>query len=157
MLELLRQFRSDRGGEIMEAFSKYIDESFPVGAKRTRSAIVRQCYADWIVSFLKIGSSDQQSITSWWNHHLNSFNQPYLLCNHQVKRIWSSLTDTFKHMALHDTTLLNLTCQTNTFTEEVVNRTTLLMSMKPVLSFLIHITHFKDTVTSHTQHNYVHM
>ena len=42
----------------MEAFSKYIDESFPVGAKRTRSAIVRQCYADRIVSFLKDGYSE---------------------------------------------------------------------------------------------------
>ena len=42
----------------MEAFNKYIDESFPVGAKRTRSALVRQSYADRIVRFLKDWSSE---------------------------------------------------------------------------------------------------
>ena len=42
----------------MEAFSEYIDESFPIGAKRTRSALVRQSYADRIVRFLKDGSNE---------------------------------------------------------------------------------------------------
>ena len=42
----------------MEAFSEYIDESFQIGAKRTRSALVRQSYADRIVRFLKDGSNE---------------------------------------------------------------------------------------------------
>ena len=42
----------------MEAFSEYIDDSFPIGAKRTRSALVRQSYADRIVRFLKDGSNE---------------------------------------------------------------------------------------------------
>ena len=42
----------------MEEFNKYINESFPVGAKRTRSALVRQSYADRIVRFLKDGSNE---------------------------------------------------------------------------------------------------
>ena len=42
----------------MEAFNEYIEESFPVGAKRTRSALIRQNYADRIVSFLKDGATE---------------------------------------------------------------------------------------------------
>ena len=39
--------------EAATAFKDYVDESFPVEAKRTRSAIIRRSYADRIVSFLK--------------------------------------------------------------------------------------------------------
>ena len=42
----------------MEAFHKYMEESFPVGAKRTRSALIRQSYADRIVHFLNDGSNE---------------------------------------------------------------------------------------------------
>ena len=41
-----------------ETFQDYIDESFPVGAKRTRSAIIRRNYAERIVSFLKDGRDE---------------------------------------------------------------------------------------------------
>ena len=40
------------------AFKDYVDESFPVGGKRTRSAVIRQSYADRIVSFLKNGTNE---------------------------------------------------------------------------------------------------
>lgn len=43
----------------MEAlFKEYVDESFPAGAKRTRSAIIHRDYADRIVRLLKDGSLD---------------------------------------------------------------------------------------------------
>ena len=32
--------------ETAAAFKDYVDESFPVGGKRTRSAVIRQSYAD---------------------------------------------------------------------------------------------------------------
>ena len=44
--------------QTMEAFNEYLNESFPVGAKRTRSALVRQSYADRIVRYLKDGSNE---------------------------------------------------------------------------------------------------
>lgn len=44
--------------EAAAAFKDYVDESFPVETKRTRSAIIRQTYAERIVSFLKDGSNE---------------------------------------------------------------------------------------------------
>ena len=44
--------------EAATAFKDYVDESFPVEAKRTRSAIIRRSYADRIVSFLKDGTNE---------------------------------------------------------------------------------------------------
>ena len=44
--------------EAAATFKDYVDESFSVGAKRTRSAIIRQVYTDRIVSFLKGGSNE---------------------------------------------------------------------------------------------------
>ena len=41
-----------------ETFQDYIDESFPVGAKRTRSVIICRNYAERIVSFLKDGRDE---------------------------------------------------------------------------------------------------
>ena len=41
-----------------ETFQDYIDESFSVGAKRTRSAIICRNYAERIVSFLKDGRDE---------------------------------------------------------------------------------------------------
>lgn len=42
----------------MEVFNEYVDQLFPFGAKRTRSAVIRQSYADRIVNFLKNGSNE---------------------------------------------------------------------------------------------------
>ena len=41
-----------------ETFQNYIDESFPVRAKKTRSAIIRRNYAERIMSFLKDGRDE---------------------------------------------------------------------------------------------------
>ena len=45
-----------------QAFQEYLDEEFPVGAKRTRSAIIRRNYADRIVQFLKDTSGESDKI-----------------------------------------------------------------------------------------------
>ena len=41
-----------------EMFNDFVDESFPVGAKRTRSAIIRRNYAERIVRYLKDGRDE---------------------------------------------------------------------------------------------------
>ena len=44
--------------ETAAAFKDYVDESFPVRGKSIRSAIIRQSYADRIVSFQKDGTNE---------------------------------------------------------------------------------------------------
>ena len=45
-----------------QAFKEYLDDEYPIGAKRTRSAIICRNYADRIVQFLKNTSGESDKI-----------------------------------------------------------------------------------------------